>query len=496
MRRLAWICALLVCLFPGCGGDESSGALDAALSYLPKDSPFAVAIDTDLEGEQWQSVDSVLRRFPLGVDAEEALSSALGEQGLNFSRDVKPVLGNPFVVSAGSVDSFLGKGGDQFVAAIAVDDQDELDALIERTRAREAGEAGDATLYEEGDTVFAVDGDVVVFGESRTALERAVERADGDDHLDQEAFEEGLAGLPESGIARLYVDVGALLASDPDTRGWRRIEWLTALQTVGMSASVTEDRIEVEVNLRTEGEDLSEDDLPIAAGDAAPPVIENPGEVGFGVRNLAHTVRFAERAAQAADPEGFGQYGVAKETLNARLDIDIDKDLIGALTGNLSGSVAPDGSFGVRADLADPAAFRDTLGKAAPALPMLLEGAGSGKTRLEEPVTGNGLWVLRQSAGQAYYFGVIGGRFVIASGRERAAALARERAVEVAGAEGAVVMGADGQQVLNELLEMLGSDAGLGGLGAQLFTGQIGQFAGSLAADTDGMRGRFSMELE
>jgi hypothetical protein len=496
MRRLAWICALVVCLLAGCGGDDSSGPFDASLSYLPKESPFAVAIDTDLEGEQWRAVDSVLRRFPLGVDAEEALDSALGEQGLNFSHDVKPVLGNPFVVSAGSVDSFLGSGGDRFVAAIQVDDEDQLDALIERTGARESGEAGDATLYQEGDTVFAVDGDVVVFGESRAALERAVERADGDDHLDQETFEDGLAGLPQSGIAQLYVDVGALLASDPDTRGWRRIEGLSALQTLGMSASVDESGIDVEVSVRTEGKDLSEDDLPIAAGDEAPRVIDNPGEVGFGIRNLAHIVRFAERVAQAVDPEGFGEYGLAKETLNSRLDIDIDEDLIGALTGNVSGSIAPDGGFGIRADLADPAAFRDTLRKAAPALPSLLEGAGSGETRLEEPARGNGLWVLRQAAGQAYYFGVVGDRFVVASDRRRAAGLVREQAVEVEGAEGAVVMGADGQRLLNELLAMLGSDSGFGGLGARLFTGPIGQLAGSLAADSEGLRGRFSLELE
>ena len=496
MRRLARICVLAVCLLAGCGSGDSAAPLDASLSYVPKSTPFAVAIDTDLEGEQWRAVDSVLKRFPLGLDAEEALGSFLDEQGVSFGRDVKPVLGNPFVVSASSAESFVNGGGDRFVAAIKVDDQDKLDALIERTGARESGEAAGATLYEDGDTVFAVDDGVVVFGDSRAALERAVERADGDDHLDEESFEDGLAGLPENGLARLYVDAGALLASASDSDGLRRLEWLGALESIGMSASVTDDEIDVELSLRTNADELSEDDLPIAAGDEAPPVIERPGEVGFGVRNLAHIVRFAERAAQAADPEGFGQFGLAKETLNERLGIDIDEDLIGALTGNVSGSLALDGGFGVRADLADPDAFRDTLAKAAPALPLLLQGAGSPDARLEKPGTPNGLWVLRPSGGQEVYFGVIGDRLVVASGRERAAALARAQAVEVEGAEGAVVMGADGQQVADELLAMLGGDAGLGGLGAQLFTGPIGQLIGSLAADTDGMRGRFSVELE
>ena len=60
---------------------------------------------------------------------------------------------------------------------------------------------------------------MVVFADSRQGLEQAVERADGDDHLDEESFEEGLEGLPQDGIARLYVDVGALLKSSPDYGG-------------------------------------------------------------------------------------------------------------------------------------------------------------------------------------------------------------------------------------------------------------------------------------
>ena len=206
----------------------------------------------------------------------------------------------------------------------------------------------------------------MVFADSRQGLEQAVERADGDDHLDEKSFEQGLEGLPQDGIAEMYVDVGALLDSATGSGGARRVEWLSAISTLGFSASVADDRVEMEVNLRTEGENLSEEDLPIAAGDEAPPIIERPGEFGFGIRNLAHVVGFAERAGQAVDPEGYGQYALAKETLNARLDIDIDKDLIGALSGNVSGSLALNGGFGIRAELEDPAAFEDTLAKAAP----------------------------------------------------------------------------------------------------------------------------------
>ena len=53
MRRLLTIpLVLLALLIAGCGGDSNSGSgLDSGLSYLPKDAPLAVAIDTDMDGD-------------------------------------------------------------------------------------------------------------------------------------------------------------------------------------------------------------------------------------------------------------------------------------------------------------------------------------------------------------------------------------------------------------------------------------------------------------
>ena len=49
-----------------CGGDEEeTTALGSALAYLPKETPFAVAIDTNLDSDQYKSVDSILAKFPL-----------------------------------------------------------------------------------------------------------------------------------------------------------------------------------------------------------------------------------------------------------------------------------------------------------------------------------------------------------------------------------------------------------------------------------------------
>ncbi len=131
---------------------------------------------------------------------------------------------------------------------------------------------------------------MVIFAGSERLLTAALERAGGDEHLDADTFEQGLDGLPGSALARVYADIGAIVASDPDTRDARKVPWVSALETLGLTASAADDGVEIQFNLRTNGEDLSDADLPIAAGDESPGVIEREGEIGFGIRDLAQVV--------------------------------------------------------------------------------------------------------------------------------------------------------------------------------------------------------------
>ncbi|HZG48236.1 MAG TPA: DUF3352 domain-containing protein [Thermoleophilaceae bacterium] len=503
MRRLLALAALTSLIAAGCAGDEdSSGPLDAALAYLPAETPFAAAIDTDLDGDQYEAVDSLLGKFPLGVESvEEALAGQLsgGEQDVDFREDVKPLLGNPFVVGATDVRSFTDDSeDDDFVGAIQVEDEDALERLLDETKPSERGERSGATVYEDAGTVFAVEEDMVVFAGSEQLLDEALERADGDDHLDEESFGEALEGLPRSALVRVYADVEAIIAADPDARAARKVEWVRALRTLGSTLVAEGEGLEIEFNLRTEGERLSDEDLPVAAGDEAPGVVERNGEIGFGIRDLAQIVKFSEAAGQALDPSGYGDYARAKETLDRQLGISIDEDLIGQLGGHLSASVAVDGKLGLRSELDDPRAFEDTLAKLADALPSFAEGAGFGQVAIQKPEGDNDFYVLAQADGDSLVFGVIEETFVLATDPEGAAALATEGPLEVPGAVGALAMSADAEALVNALLGELGPQLGLGGLegfGAQLFTGPLEELTGSVRSSTGGLRGRVSLSV-
>jgi uncharacterized protein DUF3352 len=497
-RRLATLTVLSCAgaLVAGCGGGgDSGGPLESSLAYLPDGSPFVVAFETDLEGDQYGSLQEILNRFPGGLNLEQLLAGELegGDEGVDFEQDVKPLLGNPFVVGARDVASFLGDSGEnEFVAALEVEDSDALDGLIEKTKAEEQGEVAGATLYEDDGTFFAVEEANVVFADSRQLLEDAVERADGDDHFDPTTFDDSLEGLPQEAVARIYFDVQALVAQDPDTEAARKVEWVGALRTFGMTAAVADESVDVEFNLKADGEGLSEEDLPLAAGEEAPAIVQRGGEIGFGVRDPSQIVTFFQAALQAVEPQDFADYETAKRAISQRLGVDVDEDLFGQLTGDTSVSVAVDGSFGARAEVEDAQAFGRTVDRIAASLPELGSGLGVTETR-----RAGALYEVRLADGGRFFFGVRNDVFVVASRAARALDLASEQPRPVDGADGSLVMAADAERVALQVLDLLGPQLGIGGLfGGGLFARPLDDLSGSVSSSTDGMRGRFSLTLD
>jgi hypothetical protein len=504
MRPPARLFALLACLLAiagltACGSDEGGGsALDTSLGYLPADAPFAVAVDTDVDGDQIKALDTLVRKFPFGQQIRDSFLKGLAEDatGVDLAEDVVPLLGNPFVVGASDPAALLGGSAeDSFIAAIEVSDEGKLNDLLEKTGAQERGEQSGATIYDADGTEFAVDGSSVVFAGSRELLDAALERHGGDEALTEEDFEGSLEGLGDPGLVRAHVNVPALLAQTPGGRDAAKVKWIGAIESVGLNGIVRGDGIDIEFQVDTDPEGLTDEDLPIASGDRSPAIVERPGEIGIGVRDIGQIVTFAETVAQAISPSSYGDYAAAKRQLESRLDVDVEKDLLDQLSGDISASISLGGEFGVRAEPRDPAAFERTLAKVADALPSLAGGLGLDDAALEKPSGGEDLYALAQPDGDSVVFGVKNGVFVLTNDPDRADSLALDEPARVEGARGAVVIEADAEQVVNAFLETNDSLP----IPPQLrpaLTKPLGDLTGWLRADTDGVTGKITLAIE
>jgi hypothetical protein len=225
--------------------------------------------------------------------------------------------------------------------------------------------------------------------------------------------------------------------------------------------------------------------------------VEKNGQINFGIRDPGQIVRFAESAAQAVNPQSFGQFEQAKRQIERRQNVDFDKDVIDQLSGDMSVNLAVDGTYGVRAALKDPAAFKRTLAKIAPILPAFAEGAGGGKVALSRPKPGQDFYALAQANGSSIVFGVVDDAFVLSNRPRTAGTLSAASPQDVEGAKGSFVLSADAEQIAKAVLAQAGPQLGLGGaLGGSLFTGPLGDLNGSITSSTDGLRGKISLGID
>lgn len=497
MRRLLAISALgLAFGIAGCGSSSDSGsALDNALGYLPADSPFVATVDTDVEGEQVKAIEKIVGRFPFSGQVREQLNQALQQQDLNFDKDLKPALGNEFVVGALDAKSFTDdNAAARVVGVIQAKDKGALENLLEKGKAKEIGEKSGAKLYSTSDDdAVAIDDDVFLVANSRADLEAAIERSDGDDSMTEDRFNEGLEGLPEDALVRTFFDVKQLLDTGPDTADARKVEYVSAMRDFGLTASFADDAVDVGFRLATEDEGLEDADLPFATGEQSPPVIEADGEIGLGLRDPAQIFRFGETAGQAIDPAAFGQYEAGKRTIERQLDVSIDDDLLAQLTGDVSATTSIDGKFGVRSALTDAPAFERTLAKIARELPSI---GGGALGRVTPPSGGDGLYSLATQDGIRIFFGVVGESFVLANDQAKAQDVSDAPTAQVEGAKGAVTMRADAQQLATSALQAFGAAIPGGAFGGALFTGPLGDLTGSMAIDTSAITGNVRLTFD
>ncbi len=487
-----------VALASGCGSgssDSGKSPLDNALGYLPKSAPVVAAIDTNLNDEQWKSLSANVKKFPFAGQVESSLKTSISQSGLDFDKDIKPLLGNDFVVGFPTVQSVSGSG-DQAVAAIEVKDKGKLSKLLSNdNHLTKDGSSNGATLYkaDSGGTEVAQDGNVLVVGNSKQQTVAALEQRGRDDRLTQDTFNGALSGLPQHPLARVSVNAQQLISGSPGTQTAQKVKWVAALRTVGVTVSSESSALSIDFNAKTDSSQLSDADLPIASGDASPPVSIKSGEIGVGIRGLNQTEHFAENVAKVVSPASYANFLKAKQTIATRIGLNIDKDLIDQLSGNTAIAYDIHGKFAMRADPKDPAAFKQTLARAARVAPEFAQGAGMPGAKLTRV---GGLYKLTSSNGKTLYYGMVGRVFAVANDPARLAQIASAAPQAVPGAKGAVSINADIGQIVAQIISQA-AGGGLGGaFGGSLATAPLGNLTGSITSGTSGLIGHLQLAIK
>ena len=228
---LVGLLAALAVVTVGCGGDiTSSDAVGApgamAAQLTPADATAYVAVDTDLDSAQWQQVKELADAFPARQQLVAAILDGLGEENLDWERDIDPALGPQTAV-------VFTAGSDDPVGLTKPDDRAKLDALLAKDDAKAV-----ATELEDGWVAIAET--QAQLDAYRTALERGA-LADADD------FAAALDGLPEDTIMTAFVRGERLLGTLREAVGPTfPAVGPTPFRTLGVAVEATEDGLHME----------------------------------------------------------------------------------------------------------------------------------------------------------------------------------------------------------------------------------------------------------
>jgi hypothetical protein len=95
MRRLTGVLAAAAVLAAGCGGTTAQTGAGAS-SIVPASAPAFIAIDSNPDSSQWQTINRLAGKFPDKQKAVDSIKQDMSKEGVDWAKDVKPALGDEF----------------------------------------------------------------------------------------------------------------------------------------------------------------------------------------------------------------------------------------------------------------------------------------------------------------------------------------------------------------------------------------------------------------
>jgi hypothetical protein len=419
LAGVAAIAAAAALVVAGCGDDNTTGAEPGSVaSFVPATAPMYVEVSTEFDGAQWTQLKALGKKFPAFPDVEKQFADSLASEGVNFEKDIKPLLGDDAAVAVLQVPKTgipsiptsteglslptptvpsLNEQAVVGALALAPDAEAKVVELIKKD-STVGGKIGDVEYYKGGGddtTLVAVTDGALVVASREADLRAALEAHDqGGDRTfaGNEKARDTLAKLPDEVLMQAYLDIGTLVKqSTGDSAQLKQLETLGLNPDMAVAFSLSAETTGLRIKGVTVG---ANSELLAASPPFAPSLTANvPGDavayVGFS--NLTGTAERLIETVGKTNPDVQKQLQAASGQLPVLLGGATLDDLKALGEGEhavvvTKGTAAPVAS--ILLQVKDGARAKKTLDGLANALPLIASQIRSGTDiPAWEPVT-------------------------------------------------------------------------------------------------------------
>lgn len=350
MRRmraaLVALLAVLVFSAAGCGSEDVGAGPESPATMLKPGALVYWETASDPDGDQWQQVEELVRRFP---DGEKWLAELRAEfeadSGVTWE-EVRNALGDQVGVGV-----YAQSAGDaRFVVLLRPEDPDKTIELVNR-----------ANEQSDEEVVARKVGEWLAISDEEASIDAALKEEGGRALADVERFSDGMAELPDDALSRVYVDVGAAVetlgAADAETARSLEALGLDRLEFAGVWAKARDDGVELAGKLRGEGAE----ELFAATEPYTSELLDLVPEDAFAFMSFS-----GEGAAEQVESlRGNPQFRSAVEEFEREVGVSLE-ELVRLFRGEVAfyaapGAPIPELTLLLEAD--DPAAARQTAAR-------------------------------------------------------------------------------------------------------------------------------------
>ena len=483
-RLIALLVAACTVVVAGCGSSSSSSPVATEVSYLPAGSPLVLSIATDPNGSAIHGVNALLGQFPFASLGIGALKQKLQQSGINYDGDVKPLFGNPVLISLSTIgvpsaSTLSHPASSDALIVWQTKDGDKLKSLLGRVAPglHQSGQHDGATLYNGRTSgAFAIDGSTLVFAASAGSVNAALDRHKNGGGMTEAQYKAATAGLPSDALLSAFGNIGTFL----NTQGFasaRQVPWVGAIHSYAEAITASSSGLKLSYHVDTSGAQLTDAQLPFAPGNTAPALATN-FPITLGIHDPAHILRFVESAEQVVSPVSYAAFQKRQAAARAKTGVDLNS-LINLLTGDLIIASDTHNTMG-RVTVSDPTAAANVLNK-------LSALRGVFKTNSLKRVAGGWRYGTAHSALPVV---LVGNQLVIGKAPlARLKAFATAPTTPATGAQGTVAF----RISLTELISLALHSSASTSQVARSVLSQLTDLTGSTSASADGVTGNATL---